>query len=139
MSLSALDDRTVAPDESQLAAVLGRSKAAWDHLSDGIAADHAPIEEVWKFAGPKWGWSLRLVRKKRTVVYLTPGRKLFHVGFVLGEKAVAAAEASKLPREIKKAIREAPRYPEGRGVRFEVGTKKTAATMRAIAELKMAT
>jgi hypothetical protein len=139
MSLSALGDKSVAPDESQLAAVLGRCKAVWDYLLEAIAEDHAPIEEGWKFAGAKWGWSLRLVRKKRTVVYLTPGKKFFFVGFVLGEKAVAAVEASELPGEIKAAIRKAPKYPEGRGVRFEVRNKKTATAMRAIAKLKMTT
>ncbi len=57
---------------------------------------------------------------------------------MLGERAFKAAEAGELPDEIMEVIRSAPKYAEGRGVRFELKTKKVAAYIRMVARLKMA-
>ena len=117
MALSAFDDKSNKPGAGDLERMLGRTSAHWDDLKAHIAAEYAPLDETWKFAGANWGWSLRLKRKKRTVLYMTPRKGHFRVGFVLGEKAVRAARDSDLPDSILTTIDEARKYAEGRGVR----------------------
>ncbi len=85
----------------------------------------------------KWGWSLRLKQKKRAIVYLTPCAKYFLAGFALGEKAVQAAQESALPDSVLEVIENAPKYPEGRGVRLEVRTKKDCEAVKLLAGIKM--
>lgn len=138
VALSAFDDRSQEPLAADLHRVLGRSRAQWDNLVAHIAAEFAPLDATWSFAGAKWGWSLRLKQKKRTVLYMTPCSKHFLVGFALGEKAVKAAHTLPLSDSILATIDEAMKYAEGRGVRIEVKTKKDLASVKELAAVKMA-
>jgi len=78
-----------------------------------------------------------MIQKKRTILYMIPNSKHFLVAFVLGEKAVERALAGDLPDSIKKLIRSAQKYVEGRGIRFEVRTKKDVEIVKQLAEIKM--
>jgi hypothetical protein len=60
------------------------------------------------------------------------------VAFILGDKAVLAAQEAKLPKRILKIINEAPKYPEGTGVRLEVKSSKDIATLKKLAAIKLA-
>ena len=51
---------------------------------------------------------------------MTPCRGYFLASFALGEKAVSVILESKFPNWVIKTVESAPRYAEGRGVRFEV-------------------
>ena len=88
----------------QLGQILGRSQAAGHALVEGIRVDHPPISEEWRYAGAKWGWSLRLKHKKRAVLYLTPAEGFFYAGLALGQKAVDAAHQSGLPSDLLAVI-----------------------------------
>jgi len=138
VALSAFDDKSKEPQAADLRSTLGRSSGHWDSLEAHIAADFAPLEKTWTFAGAKWGWSLRLKQKKRTVLYMTPCSKHFLVGFALGEKAVKAAHAAPLSEPVLAIIDGASKYAEGRGVRLIVKTKKDLAAVKALAAVKMA-
>jgi hypothetical protein len=129
------DDKAKAPDDKALAKGLGPSKKLWDEFVGHIAAEYGPVTEAWGFYK---SWSLRLKRKKRTIVYLLPRDGDFLCAFVYGGKATEAARAAKLPQAVMKAIDEAPVYAEGRGFRLEVKTAKDLETMKALAAIKMA-
>jgi hypothetical protein len=60
------------------------------------------------------------------------------VAFVLSDKAMAAAKEAKLPAKIQKALAEAPRYPEGNGLRLIVTKAADLAPIRKLAEIKLA-
>jgi len=138
MALSAFDDKSKEPGASDLQRTLGRTSPHWDSLRAHVAAEYAPLDETWNFAGANWGWSLRLKQKKRTVLYMTPCKGHFLVGFALGEKAVKAAHDSALPDSILTIIDEARKYAEGRGVRIKVTSKKTLEGTKRLAAVKMA-
>lgn len=137
MALSAFDDKTKKPTAAELEEMLGRTSAHWVELLAHVSTECAPLDETWSFAGAKWGWSLRLKQKKRTVLYMTPCKRHFLVGFVLGEKAVKAAHAADLPDSILAAIDGARKYVEGRGVRIEIRGKKDLEAVKELAAVKM--
>ena len=91
----------------------------------------------WNSYSAKAGWSLKLKQGKRTIVYLGPLKKSFRVAYVLGKKAVAAALASDLPDATKQMIKDAPVYPEGTGVRFEVRSQEDIAIVLKLARFKL--
>ena len=138
MALSAFDDRSKKPGEGDLRKMLGRRSAHWQKLIAHLAGEYAPLEQTWNFAGANWGWSLRLKQKKRTILYLTPRKGCFFVGFALGEKAVRAAHEAGLPDPLLAAIDAAKRYAEGRAVRLEVKNKKDLEWVKALSAIKMA-
>jgi hypothetical protein len=138
MALSVFDDKSKQPRARDLERTLGLATACWDNLIAHIAGEYAPMEETWNYSGPNWGWSLQLKQKKRTVLYMTPCRGFFLVGFVLGEKAVKASHDTRLPDPILTVIDEAKKYAEGRAVRIEVRNKKDLEITKQLAAIKMA-
>jgi hypothetical protein len=134
MSPNAFIGRTLPPTDDELSTELGAARALWDEL----IADLALPTQEWNSYSPKAGWSLKLKLKKRTILYLAPCHGRFRVAFVLGAKAVEAARQSKLSKAVLKIIDEAPRYPEGTGVRLEITARKHLATVKKLAEVKLA-
>ena len=132
MALSAFTDKSRSPREAELATTLGRAAPPWRELQAAVKKACAPVEAEWGFTSASTGWGLRLKNGKRVLVYMTPCEGFFLASFALGEKAVAAARAAKLPAAVRAVIDAAPRYAEGRGVRFEV---RTAALVRHVAKL----
>lgn len=79
MALSILDDKDVKPTPAELAKVLGLSEELWHQLISMMEADYGALSKDWNFAGAKYGWSCRLRRKQRTVLYLIPQNQSFLV------------------------------------------------------------
>jgi hypothetical protein len=109
-----------APTRSELEAALGASLAAWDAILPALAQAFGDCEEAWIPAAKiPFGKAAAICHKKRVLLYLIPDSSTFHISLVLGEKAVEAALASDLAELFMKAVRAAPKYPEGRGVRLD--------------------
>ena len=125
------------PTEVQLSAALGLSKQIWDTLVADLAEENGVDVQEWNSYSPKAGWAIRLKRKKRTIVWLSPCHGYFRVMFILGDKAVKAARQSKLPQRIMKIIAEAPRYPEGTGLRIDVKGPKDIPAIKKLAAIKL--
>jgi hypothetical protein len=117
---STFGDPASSPSEEQVLEALGPAAPAWRALVSHVGRAHAPVTPHWSYSGSKYGWSLRLKRRKRVIVYLTPLWGRFLVGLVLGDRAVSAAEKSGLPETVLQALHEAPRYGEGTGLRLTV-------------------
>jgi len=139
MAEGVFNDRTSEPTPADLARELGRSWAAWQALMSWLSERFLPLTEEWRYAGAEWGWSLRVKRKKRTIIYLLPCRKYFRVTLILGEKAVQRSQQSGLPQPVLEEIRDAKKYPEGRVVRFEIRLKKELPAILQLVEAKMST
>lgn len=137
MITSIFTDKSHIPNDQDLASVLGRSKMHWDGIKEYFSDHYEPLTSNWNFPGAKYGWSHRLIQKKRTILYMIPNLKCFDVAFVLGERAAQTALASDIPHSIKKLIRGAKKYVEGRGIRFEIRTKKDVEIVKKLAEIKM--
>lgn len=136
MPLSAFGEKAKAPTDDDLRAILGPVYPSWGKLLAAIRERISPIAEVWAFTSATTGWGLRLRHKDRVIVYMTPQHSQFLASFVLGEKAVAAAQATRLPAAIRDAIAAAPRYAEGRGVRMVVKSARQISGLAALAQIK---
>ena len=138
MSPNAFIGKTKQPTDRELTAALGTARATWDQLLADLDRELGVNVHEWNSYSPKAGWSLRVKRKARTIVWLGPREGAFIAAFVLGDKAMQAARASKLPQRIVKIMNEAPKYPEGTGVRIPVKTPKDLAAVKTLAAIKIA-
>ena len=91
---------------------------------------HDVTIQEWTSYSLKAGWSLRLKRGKRTIVWMAPCEGCFRVAFILGDKAVLAARQSRLSARALRALDEAERYAEGTGVRLVVNGPKDIPTVK---------
>jgi hypothetical protein len=136
MGLSSFSDKTHPPTNAEIRSALGDVFPLWTSLLALIRERIDPIVEVWGFTSASTGWGLRVVHKKRVILYMTPQHNQFLVSFALGEKAVAAARTAALSASLMKAIEAAPRYAEGRGVRLEVKSSRQLPSLAKLAEIK---
>lgn len=125
------------PAPIELRNALGRSGAAWDALRARISEHFGPVSEEWAIPAKKYGWSLRLKLKKRTILHLGPRSKHFTAAVILGEKAVAAVRESRLGPEIIAMVEQSRKFTEGRVIRFEIRSTKEADVVFALAKIKM--
>lgn len=132
----AREGRGEPPTDAELRALLGASHRAWVLLLARIAERIGPVSPVWGITSRKAGWGLRVRRGERVIAYLSPRSGHFLVSFALGEKAVAAARERRLPAAVLAAIEAAPRYAEGRGVRFEVRSARQVPALASLAGVK---
>lgn len=126
------------PTDTELAGALGPAKPLWDQLLASLAAANKLTVKEWNSYSPKAGWSLRVKHKERNIVYLGPCKDAFRVALVLGDRALAAARQSDLPKHVIKGIHKAKRYAEGTSVRFEIVTAKDIPSIVKLAGIKLA-
>jgi hypothetical protein len=138
VALSALTNATASPTHDDVARVLGPVLPLWDDLVDRLDDRWGPLTPVWKHAGAKYGWSLRLKRRDRTLVYLIPTEGGFLAALVFGERAVDAIRAARLPAAVKRLVEQATPYVEGRGIRLAVRSPATVRLVERLVALKLA-
>ena len=138
MTPNAFIGKTQKPSPKEITEALGSSAETWQQFVDWMAREQGVALEEWKSISPKYGWSLRLKLKKRTIVHLSPCDGCFRVAFILGDRAVKAARQSDLPKPVLKIIHDAPHYAEGTGVRLEIQKPSDLAAIRKLALIKLA-
>lgn len=137
MAVSALEDKTRQPDAAALAAVLGPALPRWDELVNRVHTRFGPVAIEWKHPGGKHGWSMRLTRGGRNLIYLIPGHGRFLAALIFGERAVQAIRESRVPADVKALVEAATPYVEGRGIRLEVRRKKDLDVIETLLNLKL--
>jgi len=137
MFVNAFIGRQEKPTDSELGEILGPAKAFWDKLVADLAEGFKINILEWKSYSLKTGWTLRLIHKKRVILYLSPSRGFFLASFALGERAVRAARRSRLPEQVVKIIDGAKKYAEGTAVRLEVKGPEDVDIVERFAALKL--
>ena len=139
MALSVLDDKSSVPTDEVVAEVLGFDAVQlWLAVRHHIAETYPPMSVEWNYPGAKYGWSCRLVQKKRRIIYLIPQKDYFLAAFVFGEKAMALVRQAGIPEPLLEELESARKYAEGRGIRFPVRTLDDVETVKKLAACKMA-
>ncbi len=137
MAASVFDDKASKPTAQELARVLGESNGLWKGIKKHLKAEYGELTEDWKFYGAKSGWILKTLRKKRNLFFFLPLEGSFKVSFVFGDKAVAAAEESDLPKDLIKTLKNARKYAEGRGLQIEVKGPADVENIKKLVEIKV--
>ena len=130
-------DKSIEPNEDTLLEVLGDTAQYWQKLEQYLNDEYGDIDEEWKYYYEKYGWFLQIVRKKKTLFWLTPYEAYFRITFWFGDKAVEKIENSALPIEIKEKIRNAQEYQIGRSLPIDVKQSKDLQIVFRLLEIKM--
>jgi len=129
--------KATLPTSEEVNRALGPAAELWKQLVDWLAGQGVAVQE-WKSISLKYGWSLRLKLKKRTIVHLSPCEGCFRVAFILGDRAVNAARQGDLFQSTLKLLDEAPHYTEGTGLRLVVKAPRDLPAIRKLALIKLA-
>ena len=135
---SILADKSEAPDDRILSAVLGETAfKRWTGIKASIESAHGATKDEWKFYSAKSGWVLKLLLKKRNLFFMIPGEKKFTLGFLFGDRAVEEISRSELPATMIREVKDARRYAEGRGLRIEVRNREAVNHVLKLVDIKV--
>jgi len=137
MSASVFDDKSIKPDDNMLAAELGATKTFFDKICMFIYQEFGEVTPEWKFYGQQSGWTLKLLNKKRNVLFIGPRKGYFLVTFIFGDKAVEKVMLSNLPDPIKTRLSGAKKYAEGRGISLEINTYEDLQNVLQLISIKL--
>ena len=137
MAASIFDDKEKKPTPQKLARALGESNGLWKEIKKHLKAEYGELTDHWKYYGKNYGWMLKTLRKKRNLFFFVPLEGAFNVSFVFGDKAVAAAERSDLPKDLVKTLKNARKYAEGRGLKIEVKSLTDVENVKRLVEIKV--
>jgi hypothetical protein len=127
------------PTHAEVSEVLGAKVKLWDELIEWMREKEGVSDQEWKgVMVKKYGWSLRLKKKSRNIIYLSPGKECFMASFILSDKALREAKNAHVSKAVKDALAAAPRYPEGNGLRLLVRSGADLAGIQKIAAIKTA-
>jgi hypothetical protein len=108
-----------APRDAELAAALGRSRAAWRRLREFLRENYG-LDGEWAYYGRRSGWVLRYRKGGKALTTLSPYKGYFTVQIVLGTADYEKAREVKLSRGTRDAIETAHPYHDGRWLFPEV-------------------
>jgi hypoxanthine phosphoribosyltransferase len=120
MSVSIFHLKNVEPDEKMLATALNTTKIHFDSITRFIENEYGEINFEWKFYNQKAGWILKIINKKRNILFIIPCSGYFRVSFTLGDKAVDKVVEGNFPDSVKNEFLEARKYAEGRTIQIDV-------------------
>lgn len=132
MTVSIFDSKLEEPDDDELTYELGKSKEYLDSICEFIQIEYGHLKPQWKFYGKKSGWILKLLNKKRNVLFMVPCSGYFRTAFTFGDKAYNSILISSLPDNIKEELKNAKKYSEGRTIQLEI---KSITDLRSIFQL----
>lgn len=137
MSVSIFDSKNVVPDDRMLAFELGETSIFLDTIRNFIITEYSDMHPEWKFYGQKSGWVLKLLTKKRNVLFGVPFRGYFNAVFTFGERATDEVIGSSLPDLIKCELVAAKKYSEGRTIQLDVKSEEQCNYILELIRIKM--
>lgn len=138
MSVSIFNSKLREPDDKMLADGLHDSKKYLDRICDFIRNVYGDLKPEWKYYGKNYGWLMKLINKKRNVMFVVPYEGYFRAVFTFGDKAVSSVASSNLPKKVKDELINARKYAEGRSVNFDVRSDEHMDTIFQLIRIKMA-
>ena len=130
-------NRPASPSAEDFLDLLGPASALWSELQEAIRAECPAMTERWVYGGRKYGWSCRLERGNKGILYMTPDAGHFRVGLALTDAAREAVFAG----TIVLFVFVVATFGQGDGgwpVRMPVRTAADVAVALNLAEIKLA-
>jgi len=130
-------DKSKQPTERQLKDAIADTYEYWIEIKNRIAELYGDTKGEWKFYSKKSGWTIKTLLKKRNLFFFQPFANYFSLTFVFGVKAVNVIEESNVSEELKRVLRDAKKYAEGRGLLVDVKTRNDLADVNKLIDIKI--
>ena len=132
MAVSIFGEKAILPNKEALSVTLKDTQVLWDEVLDISGG-----KGEWEFYGKAAGWTFQVKKGKRTLFYMMPKDGWFQMTFVYGERAVEAAQAHELPKNVLDDLLQAKAYVEGRSVAIEITSNEDIDVVKKMLQLKM--
>jgi Protein of unknown function (DUF3788) len=119
-----LTNKDQFPTEEIIFSHIGKSKIFWNAFFDYIHVNHPEFEEQWRFYNDGKSWLMKVVRKKKTIFWLSIIKSAFRVTFYFNDRAEAALMNCSISDELKAGFRNGRRFGKIRALTIIFNNKK---------------
>ena len=130
-------DKSTQPTEKQLEAAIADTYEYWIEIKNRITELYGETKGEWKFYSKKSGWTLKTLLKKRNLFFFQSYANYFSLTLVFGDKAVNVIEKSDVSEALKRVLRDAKKYAEGRGLLVKVKTRNDLLDVNKLIDIKV--
>ena len=132
-----LTDQKEYPSDDVLARHLGRAKAAWEAFNVRLAADVSDASLEWRYYNDGKAWFCKVVRKKKTVCWVSIWAKYFKAAFYFTAKCDEDIAGLPIDPGLKAAYKSHAPIGPLKPLVVEVRTKKALDPVFVLAEYKI--
>ena len=130
-------DKSTQPTERQLKDAIADKYEYWIEIKNRIAELYGDTKGEWKFYSKKSGWTLKTLLKKRNLFFFQPVANYFSLTFVFGDKAANVIEESDVSEALKRVLRDAKKYAEGRSLLVKVKRRNDLTDVSKLIDIKV--
>lgn len=122
-----LRDEAEYPSDDVLARYLGKAKAAWDAFTARLAGEFPDASLEWRFYRDGKSWLCKVVRKKKTVCWVSIRDKAFRTTFYFTARSDQEIDRLPIARESRNAYRAQSSSGKLKPITIEVSSRKALA------------
>lgn len=131
-----LRDEAEYPSDNVLTRDLGKAKAAWDAFTIQLAVDFSDASLEWRFYKDGKSWLCKVVRKKKTVCWVSIWDQAFRSTFYFTAKCDQELDRLPIAQELKNAYHAQSSIGKLKPITVEVSHKKTLGDVFTLFEYK---
>ncbi len=102
-----------------------------------MAKLYGDTKSEWKFYSKKSGWTLKTLLKKRNLFFFQSFANYFSSTFIFGDMAVNLIEENGVSEALKRVLRDAKKYAEGRSLPVKVKTRNDLTNVNKLIDIKV--
>lgn len=137
MEQMVLIDPEQYPTDEVIFSHLGRAKNYWIKIFDHIHSNYPEISEEWRYYKDGKSWLLKVVRKKKTICWVSIIKNKFRMTFYFTDKAEVEIYNSKISDELKEQFKSAKYYNKIRGLTIVFSKNKDVEYAKEVIDIKL--
>lgn len=132
-----LTNKNEFPTEEIIFSHIGKSKVLWQSVSEFIHATHPDLSEEWRYYSDGKSWLLKVVKKTKTIFWVSLLKNSFRMTFYFTDKAESLIFGSNISDELKEQFKNGKRYNKIRGLTITFKYKKDVEYAKSMIAIKL--
>lgn len=132
-----LIDKDQFPTEELIFSHIRKSKKIWISIFESIHNNHPEFEENWRYYNDGKSWLLKVVRKTKTIFWLSVFKNGFSISFYFGDKAEEMILNSSISDELKEQFKNGKRFGKIRAITIVMNKKEDVEFVKELISIKL--
>ena len=125
------------PTEEIIFSHIGKSKVLWQSVFECIHTTHRDLTEEWRYYNDGKSWLLKVVKKSKTICWVSILKNSFRMTFYFTDKAEQLILDSSISDELKEQFKNGKRYNKIRGLTITFKHKKDVEYAKSLIAIKL--
>ena len=132
-----LTDKNEFPTEEIIFSHIGKSKVLWQSVFEFIHTTYPDLSEEWRYYNDGKSWLLKVVKKSKTICWVSILKNSFRMTFYFTDKAEQLILDSSISDELKEQFSNGKRYNKIRGLTITFKYKKDVEYAKLLIAIKL--